>query len=339
MPTLTLLILTGLPGAGKTKVAIELCHSARNIAAEVFHICYDELFAHEGKLAWIDYNGSESSWKEFRGQILSCVRVLVRRLLNKDTPAATSVIPGSLRDKFVDKACGGHNVFTATTASKNESYLIVIDDNMYYKSMRYEYYKLAREYQCSFCQVLIDCSPDIAMHRNSSRTAAERVPDHIIVEMNKKIEKPPVLSNDWQEHSLIIDGNHSITQEDLDAIFHLIKRSLDNPVLAVSSAVNPELHLEARLVSSKSQLHQTDLILRRLISIHLKSLDKARVNVKQEAERVNRLKATILKDVEVGAVFTPDSMQEHIRESSVDITNPYFVHIKNVFDDKLAALM
>merc|ERR1711909_93629 len=76
--------------------------------------------------------------------------------------------------------------------------LIIIDDNNYLRSMRYEYYQLARKFEAGFCQLLFQSTLEMALVRNSSRDAKHRIPEEVIRRMSEKLEAPDPLKNSWE---------------------------------------------------------------------------------------------------------------------------------------------
>ena len=53
--------------------------------------------------------------------------------------------------------------------------LIIVDDNLYYRSMRYTFCQLARKYRVGLLTVVINCDIAVALRRNGARSDAERV--------------------------------------------------------------------------------------------------------------------------------------------------------------------
>lgn len=69
-----------------------------------------------------------------------------------------------------------------------ERALVLIDDNLYYRSMRFEWFKLARDCSLGFCQVFVSCPLEEAIRRNASRKSP--VPESSIRVMESKLELP-----------------------------------------------------------------------------------------------------------------------------------------------------
>jgi len=102
-----------------------------------------------------------SEWKSYRRVIISCLNHLLARLLSKKQSESADSTTESAKDaESADSATEGpENVETAQFVSKEFSRLtqeldvedgsgqpvvLILDDNMFYASMRYEIYQLAR---------------------------------------------------------------------------------------------------------------------------------------------------------------------------------------------------
>ena len=99
----------------------------------------------------------ESLWKHYRNDILDCVNHFLQLVKEKRTLDVESLSVSNILDKdnkpdhlkqdlwarFVTLVCQH-----AEAIMKNDILCLVIDDNMYYRSMRYKYYQLARKCKC-----------------------------------------------------------------------------------------------------------------------------------------------------------------------------------------------
>ena len=98
-----------------------------------------------------------SQWKDFRKKIVKCVEKTVQEIkfrtpadqgYTKDTGEGTSYWQREPPDEKLwqqyTSVTGCEHLFHDGISSDNK-YVIIVDDNMYYRSMRYEYYQLARD--------------------------------------------------------------------------------------------------------------------------------------------------------------------------------------------------
>ncbi len=103
--------------------------------------------------------------------------------------------------------------------------LVLVDDNMFYASMRRQYLQMARAHAAAF--VILDCSAatvDACLLRNSLRTdAARRVPDDVVRRMAERLE-PPIASELPFVVRVAPDFHFDApTSEQVDAVFDAIR--------------------------------------------------------------------------------------------------------------------
>lgn len=53
--------------------------------------------------------------------------------------------------------------------------LVIVDDNLYYRSMRYAFCQLARKYRVGLLTVVVGCDVALSLQRNRERNDSERV--------------------------------------------------------------------------------------------------------------------------------------------------------------------
>ncbi|XP_045147421.1 L-seryl-tRNA(Sec) kinase isoform X2 [Echinops telfairi] len=117
--------------------------------------------------------------------------------------------------------------YLLTRRAFSRSLVLVLDDNFYYQSMRYEVYQLARKYSLGFCQLFIDCPLETCLQRNGQRPRA--LPPRIIHLMLRKIEKPNPEKNAWERNSLIIQSPACSSEASLE-VADFFLAALENPV-------------------------------------------------------------------------------------------------------------
>lgn len=121
MPTV-LVCLIGLPGAGKS----QLCSELANMLADcsVLHVEYDRLVQVK----------TDSSWKSTRIELLNYLRQFFQL---KTIDFGMSPLGTKL-----------HQLISSANLDCNGNLVVLLDDNMYLRSMRYSAYQLARD--CEF---------------------------------------------------------------------------------------------------------------------------------------------------------------------------------------------
>ncbi|NWH51420.1 PSTK kinase, partial [Fregata magnificens] len=175
---------------------------------------------------------------------------------------------------------------------------LVLDDNFYYQSMRYEVYQLARKYSLSFCQLFLDCPLECCLQRN--RLRSHPLPDQTIYLMARKIEMPDLKKNAWERNSLILKS-FDCTSEDDEQIISLLATALENPVK--QNEENTEQKEADRAICAASTVHQADQTCRRIISQTMKDAKDKNIlpsEVKSLAKELNKLKAEFLEDLRQG---------------------------------------
>ncbi|XP_075733269.1 uncharacterized protein LOC119175959 [Rhipicephalus microplus] len=130
--------------------------------------------------------------------------------------------------------------------------LIMVDDNLYYRSMRAAWFKLARKYSLGFCQVFLLCSAEQAIQRNATRLLP--VPELTIETMVQKFE----LARDepWEQLSVAVDGGPG-SMEKVMALLDTASKQPWSPMDIVDSITEP---------TPPGQIHIWDLELRALVS-------------------------------------------------------------------------
>ncbi|NXS94140.1 PSTK kinase, partial [Jacana jacana] len=212
---------------------------------------------------------------------------------------------------------------------------LILDDNFYYQSMRYEVYQLARKYSLSFCQVFLDCPLERCLQRNRQRS--HPVPDQTICLMARRMEMPDLKKNAWEGKSLILQSL-DCTLEDDERIMGLLAAALENPVK--QNEENPEEKEADRAICAASAVHQADGTCRRIISGAMKDAkDKSLPpsEMKSLAEELNKLKAEFLEDLRRGNNWKkqisfenqysapPASLTSAFQQEAASVVNKYIL--------------
>jgi tRNA uridine 5-carbamoylmethylation protein Kti12 len=67
----------------------------------------------------------------------------------------------------------------STTIEKGGYNVVIVDDIMFYRSMRRDVYRIAREHSCGYVSIFINISLEIALKRNASRELPSRVAEEV----------------------------------------------------------------------------------------------------------------------------------------------------------------
>ncbi|PIK58581.1 putative L-seryl-tRNA(Sec) kinase [Apostichopus japonicus] len=322
-----LALLSGIPAAGKTTLSNLFCEFVNTIPFDlnvcdqkgrlrVLHIVYDKLIPEDLDFA---QESNSSTWKQYREQIHSCIDKLLDVLLSNDVTLidaldrmkATEVTDGngnvrSVKNNFCESLT--HQLSKCSSITRPLATVLLVDDNFFYRSMRYEYYQLARKYSVGFCQVHISCPINIAISRNAQR------PNPISLEtygnMLQKMEEPDMTRATWETNYLIVDGGYEFNHLQLSQMWGTINDAFLNPVQPVEED-DIEAKEQSRAASLTSILHQADIILRKCVSESIKNAkscqkpDEGAIDVKRFAARANLGRTTLLDRIRQGSVVLP----------------------------------
>ncbi|XP_044301527.1 L-seryl-tRNA(Sec) kinase isoform X2 [Varanus komodoensis] len=171
----------------------------------------------------------------------------------------------------------------------------ILDDNFYYRSMRYEVYRLARQYTLGFCQLFLDCCVEVCLDRNSQRK--QPLPEETICTMVQKIEVPNPEKYTWEQNSLILKNTGHSPEDNLQ-VLSLLSTTLENPVKPLEE--NTEQKAVDRAICAVNVLHQADQAVRRTVSQVMQNAKENSLTpseMKSLAEELNKLKVEFLEDL------------------------------------------
>ncbi|XP_063100963.1 L-seryl-tRNA(Sec) kinase [Cavia porcellus] len=311
---LGLCVLCGLPAAGKSTFARVLAHWLRRERGwAVGVLSYDDILPD----ALLDGAGAgppPSQWKMFRQELLKYLECFLMAVINgcqmSAPPNRTELMWEDfitcLRDQdlMVSAAPEAPPFYLLAKTAVSRPLVLVLDDNFYYQSMRYEVYQLARKYSLGFCQLFLDCPLETCLQRNGQRPHV--LPADTIHLMERKLERPNPEKNAWEHNSLTIQSPVHSLEASLE-VADLLLTVLENPVKYVED--NVEQKETDRIICSTNVFHKADQTLRRIVSQTMKEAKDEQIlpnNLKLLAEELNKLKSEILQDLRQGKLhFEP----------------------------------
>lgn len=257
-----LLTFVGLPASGKTTIANKLVENCTQY--KILHICYD------------NYIRFENNLKAQRRDLLEKIDSLVKDI--KEETNFTTFFQSNIK------------------GNKNSSnLLILIDDNNYYRGMRYQIFQICRKYSISFGQIFFDTSLQLAIERNRDRES--RVPDEIIMNMCSRLESP-FMKNKWETNSFVIHSEN-IDNINISDIFLFIQKCFDNPEKYRIVFEQPK--------TEQSEIHKFDIVLRKEISRILKETYFNNRNEKSFfASKLNDKRKSLLDECKSGVLQLSD---------------------------------
>ncbi|XP_023564887.1 L-seryl-tRNA(Sec) kinase [Octodon degus] len=307
---LGLCVLCGLPAAGKSTFARVLGRWLRRERGwAVGVLSYDDILP-DAPLDGVDAGAGPrpSQWKIFRQEVLMYLECFLVAVINGCQMSAppNRIEPmwedfiACLKDQdlILSAALEAQPFYFLTKTAVSRPLYLVLDDNFYYQSMRYEVYQLARKYSLGFCQLFLDCPLETCLQRNSQRPQV--LPADTILLMERKIERPNPEKNAWEHSSLTIQSPVHSSEASLE-VANLLLSALENPVKYVED--NVEQKETDRIICSANILHKADQTLRRIVSQTMKEAKDEQVlpnTLKLLAEELNKRKSEMLEDLRGG---------------------------------------
>ncbi|NXX45070.1 PSTK kinase, partial [Tricholaema leucomelas] len=314
-----LCVLCGLPAAGKSTLARAL---HRQLPQHTGWACavltYDELIPPEafGPRAPEARPEEQFSllprWKRSRRELLQCLESFLLALLTGEPLSRPAAATQPAWKRFL-ACCRQQGLLSAeshagagyrTLAATPGPLYLILDDNFYYRSMRYEVYQLARKYSLSFCQLFLECPLECCLQRNCLRS--QPLPEQTICLMARKIEMPELKKNAWEQNSLLLQSAGGTSEDHcaaglIEQIIALLATALANPVK--QNEENTENKEADRAMCAASAIHQADQSCRRIISQAMKDAKDKKVlprEMKSLAEELHKLKAELLEALRQG---------------------------------------
>ena len=276
--------LIGLPASGKTFFSNKLRDHLQKKGVSCLHVCYDALVPLSVQR---DLSLEPGRWKRERELILRAVGMIV---------SGEGGEGGGEENKHYEALCGSVEV------REGRRLVVLVDDNNYLQSMRYEYYQLARTHTAGFAQLYFSCDEQTSLRLNQDRAEEERVPSTVIQTIQSKLEPPNPLANKWESFSFTLPHTED-TLHNLEMVETVIEAALSSPVTSEVSGPSEEERLQDRIVCSASVVHQADkhlrsLVNKKMISMKQSGLGKEEMNVKSKS--IYSIKTEVLEDLKTG---------------------------------------
>jgi len=259
-------VLVGLPGSGKSTLCSHLMAEARGNA--VLHVEFDAV---EHELL----------------------------LMEEKHPQKRLEVWHRARDVAFEKV----EEFLESNSTPGK--IVLVDDNMYYQSMRMPYLQLARRKNLGFLEVFVKCELEDALKRNAEREKGQRVEEATIRRMNERIE-PPCSST----RTIAIDSVAS-TQE----VWEAIQEASKFPEKDLQKEI-AEASIAAQETTNSSASHQFDLEMRKAIGLMIRRVDEEKRA--EVAVRAAKAKAAYYVKVKPESRSMEEFMKSFMEESDLE---------------------
>ncbi|XP_059175789.1 L-seryl-tRNA(Sec) kinase-like isoform X2 [Physella acuta] len=272
-------VLCGLPTAGKTsllnslKLSLQTLEQVGQLKFAVVGIEYDSLLS-------VSEHQEVKEWKLARRQVLTLVRnlipVLRQQTISMECPDGVSCETWSKFGPVLQEVTRLWNPGITQV-------LVVIDDNMYLRSMRYEYFQLSRELSTGFCQVYLEHGVAEAIRANQTRGSVG-VTCASIQRMGQSLEPPDGSRFWWEKQSITLQP---FTEGHIQKVASLVQTALEKPSQAVEERGAAPVH---------SELHKADLVLRKCVSSWLAECQQSerKETLQQQSKKAHEIKVKVL---------------------------------------------
>ena len=281
----SVVLVCGIPAAGKTTLAQKLVRELScggncshfigdGRQLRVLHVCFDDFIPEDLQLdarqEGVGSGGSDEDvrsqperkvWKQRRQNVILCVGQLLAKLTSFNLKSDLDVTVWHNFEKILSQR--SEIPLSDLTDQTKEEYLVIVDDNFYYRSMRYEFFQLARKFCCGFGQIIVDCAIEDALCRN--RTRAHGVPDDIITRMESRLEMPNSDNHSWEAHSLVVYSSN-IETEITGKIHEFIHGLFFHPAMPLLDEDLEKEQATSRTANLTSIVHQADQVLRKCVA-------------------------------------------------------------------------
>ncbi|XP_055607641.1 L-seryl-tRNA(Sec) kinase [Uranotaenia lowii] len=275
MKQICLNVLIGLPGAGKTTFCREVTKylESKHSSLSVIHVCFDDYIKVNSQIEL-----ESGSFKEQRNQLLLSLDRLLEFIVKKDSSCNSRNASRMLDSEF-------QTVIAKLNADSKTCFLILLDDNMYYRSMRFSVYQLSRKYQTGYMQMFFEVPLEVAQRQNAQRE--EPIPDQVLVRMESKLQKPLVDFCHWERNSF----HYKEQPFDFTSIEECVFERLEHPERSLEEVPD-------RKPMEQSAVHKIDLRLRKTVGKLIKNQSgTGGVDNRNLSIELNRKRKSLLDDM------------------------------------------
>ena len=291
-PKITLILISGPPGIGKTQFTCDLVNYILEAKPELqpIKLHYDQLIDKQLETSLIENN----EWKRGREDVKTLVQLFIEYLSQLYTSSCkhfegylakipqTTGIDFTIKQNFL---CSIEKL--GERSNEVVHYFILLDDNFYYESMRYSFFKfcLASSSECSYFSISFRTDNlQLLVARNCVRNVATRVSQSVLVNMLAKFEYSKDCSWESKFCLQITDVNEIL---DFGSILNMVAENDARFLEFRKERIQEKERLQINNPDYvRNFVHECDLMLRKLVKEKL--LASIGIMDKKETERVGR---------------------------------------------------
>jgi tRNA uridine 5-carbamoylmethylation protein Kti12 len=230
-----------------------------------------------------------------------------------------------------------NQIFTEKNRSKDFDTVLIIDDNMYLKSMRREVYVMARDNNTKLLCIWIDSSLENSIRRNNERTGKDKILEESIFRIHKLFE-PPDTTYVADRHFICLKNNESDSFE-AGIICAIAKiQELQSESFQLPTVYALEMDRKSKKADEKSIINyvqKIDIFVRRRMSLIQSCLSDMPV---EQRKLINKslcsMKSTLLEIARHNASNDHDTIEMTNDLSELD-QKKYTCNIKEYINNNL----
>jgi len=277
-------VMCGVPAAGKSTLAAGLERAAGAAGMACVRVSFDEVGVAAGAGREPSPRFDPVRWRKERAVALDQVEAALEQ--------------------------GGASAGLAPPGAGSPSLVVIVDDNMFYRSMRRVIYRMCRQHASAFLLMYLRVSPGIAAERNQARVGPARVPDAAFQRMVAAFQPPASSGCGWERHSLEVDASAPV---DPNAVWERVRGAWGPPPPpAVTAEARAALREAGKAGNLSSLVHVYDLWSRKAVRACVQSLETPSVRG-AAAGRLNSARSELLQRVRCSAkqaVADPEELLE-----------------------------
>eukprot|EP00210_Caulerpa_lentillifera_P001250 g1206.t1 len=210
-------------------------------------------------------------------------------------------------------------------AKQNQRCLIYVDDTVFYRSMRKEFFRIATSSNSAFFLVYLQCSMELCLIRNSSRGAAA-VPEWIMRKTAEQFEPPDETKCYWEANTIIIDSSQS-DFHDLESCKKLADKLMTDWKVAQKRGLDEVERLQQKADGQRrnqeSFTHRLDLVFRSIITQKMKKLksENCKVELSIVARGFNQIRLDALQHFKSRLKWTQNAHEIEAEIQDVFVNN------------------